>query len=226
MKRNLYEGFTDDFKAAKFLRHNSPLAMSEQRRQRTMDNFIANNSGEWFSFYDMLLEKNQWYTVFADIRYAFNFVYNADKPLSTRIFVENCTNSDISQLKREIATLIKRKNYECNVYNVFMENANDNVAEIKNEMQGNDTPAIVIVDSINVTKDMVLTHQATEEEIGDAIDRLTEEILPECGVLIYFERWPQHEDMYDDEDEFNEPEDSDEPEYPEGYGTMKIPFED
>lgn len=79
----------------------------------------------------MLREKSQWYTVFSDIMYAFNFVYTANRPLGTRIFVENCTNADISQLKHEIATFIKRKKYKCNVYNVYMENANDNVAEIK-----------------------------------------------------------------------------------------------
>lgn len=220
-KKQLYEGFADDFKAAKLFRNKFDIA--EQRRQRKIGNFIERNNGEWFSFYDMLQEKSQWYTVFSDIMYAFSFVYTADRPLSTRIFVENCTNADISQLKHEIATFIKRKKYECNVYNVYMENANDNVAEIKNEMSGDDMPAIVLVDSINVTQDMVRTHQATEEEIGDAIDRITEEILPERGVLVYFERWPQHEDEYDDEyDDNNE---FDEPSYPEGYGTGEIDFD-
>jgi hypothetical protein len=220
-KKQLYEGFADDFRAAKAFRNRSDIA--EQRRQRKIGNFIERNSGEWFSFYDMLQEKSQWYTVFSDIMYAFNFVYTANRPFSTRIFVENCTNSDISQLKREIATFIKRKGYECNIYDVFMENANDNVAEIKSEMSGDDMPAIVLVDSINVTQDMVRTHQATEEEIGDAIDRITEEILPECGVLVYFERWPQREDEYDDE--YDSDDESDEPTYPEGYGTMEIDFD-
>ena len=220
-KKQLYEGFADDFRAAKAFRNRSDIA--EQRRQRKIGNFIERNNGEWFSFYDMLQEKSQWYTVFSDIMYAFNFVYTADRPLSTRIFVENCTNADISQLKREIATYIKRKKYECNIYDVFMENANDNVAEIKNEMSGDDMPAIVLVDSINVTQDMVRTQQATEEEIGDAIDRITEEILPERGVLVYFERWPQREDEYDDE--YDDDDESDEPTYPEGYGTMEIDFD-
>ena len=220
-KKQLYEGFADDFKAAKSFRNKFDIA--EQRRQRKIGNFIERNSGEWFSFYDMLQEKSQWYTVFSDIMYAFSFVYTADHPLSTRIFVENCTNADISQLKHEIATFIKRKKYECNVYNVYMENANDNVAEIKNEMSGDDMPAIILVDSINVTQDMVRTQQATEEEIGDAIDRITEEILPECGVLVYFERWPQHEDEYDDE--YDNDDESDEPAYPEGYGTGEIDFD-
>ena len=221
-KKQLYEGFAEDFKVVKSLRGRSII--EEQRRQRKIGNFIERNSGEWFSFYDMLQEKSQWYTVFADIMYAFDFIYTANRPLSTRIFVENCTNSTISQLKREIATFIKRKKYECNIYDVFMENASDNVAEIKNEMRNNTAPAIVIVDSINVTKDMVYTHQATEEEIGDAIDRITEEILPERGMLIYFERWPKHEDEYDDGDEYDDDE-SDEPVYPEGYGTMEIDFD-
>ena len=220
-KKQLYEGFAEDFKAAKEFRNRFDIA--EQRRQRKIGNFIERNSGEWFSFYDMLQEKSQWYTVFSDIMYAFNFVYTANRPLSTRIFVENCTNADISQLKHEIATFIKRKKYECNVYNVYMENTNDNVAEIKNEMSGDDMPAIVLVDSINVTQDMVRTQQATEEEIGDAIDRITEEILPERGVLVYFERWPQHEDEYDDE--FYSDDESDIPAYPEGYGTMEIDFD-
>lgn len=220
-KKQLYEGFADDFKAAKAFRNRFDIA--EQRRQRKIGNFIERSSGEWFSFYDMLQEKSQWYTVFSDIMYAFSFVYTADRPLNTRIFVENCTNSDISQLKREISAFVKRKGYECNIYDVFMENANDNVAEIKNEMSGDDMPAIVLVDSINVTQDMVHTHQATEEEIGDAIDRITEEILPECGVLVYFERWPQHEDEYDDE--FDNDDESDELIYPEGYGTMEIDFD-
>lgn len=220
-KKQLYEGFADDFRAAKAFRNRSDIA--EQRRQRKIGNFIERNSGEWFSFYDMLQEKSQWYTVFSDIMYAFNFVYTADRPLSTRIFVENCTNADISQLKREISAFVKRKGYECNIYDVFMENANDNVAEIKSEMSGDDMPAIVLVDSINVTQDMVRTHQATEEEIGDAIDRITEEILPECGVLVYFERWPQREDEYDDE--YDNDDESDEPAYPEGYGTMEIDFD-
>ena len=112
-----------------------------------------------------------------------------------------------------------------------MNNAEDNFTDIRSEIQNNDIPAIVFVDADNHTYDDIVNASLSEEEIGDVIDRLTDEILPASGVLVYMERYPKYDgDDFDIPNPYDYDETDAEPDagkdYPEGYGTMEIDFDE
>ena len=235
MKNNrLYESFAKDLRMARSIRRNSQDILPNQRRERSNDQYLQAHNGEWFSFYDLGAEKNQCWTPITDIIFTFNYVYGKyaeGENYTTRIFIERCTNSDISHIEKEIESYFRHKKYEFNIYTVHMNNAEDNFTDIRSEIQNNDIPAIVFVDADNHTYDDIVNASLSEEEIGDVIDRLTDEILPASGVLVYMERYPKYDgDDFDIPNPYDYDETDAEPDagkdYPEGYGTMEIDFDE
>lgn len=219
---------------ARDLRYRDYSLMPEQRRQRSAAGYLEAHNGEWFSCYDLNIEKNQCWTVVSDILLTFGYAYGRylDKsPYCMRIFVERCTNSDISEIKNLTRTSLRHKKYECNFYEVDLNNVRTEAefTRLRDEIASSEIPAVVFIDADNFTYDKFVTGQLDEGEIGKIIDDLTEQLLPQSGLLIYMERYPQYDAddygnvdpyAYDDPDRNAEPE-----EYPEGYGTMEIDFD-
>ena len=110
-----------------------------------------------------------------------------------------------------------------------MNNAKDNVREMVAEIQRSKLPSLVFVDADNHTYDDFVSGQMSAKEIGDTIDKITTDILPASGVLVYLERYPEYDgDSMVDTDpyEYDNPDrhNRQNTEYPEGYGTMEIDF--
>lgn len=230
--KRLYESFAQEMQAARDMRYDSYDILPKQRRERSNEQYLQAHNGDWFSFYDLMIEKHQCWTPIMDIIFTFNFVYQKfqkNEDYAVRIFIERCTNSDISHIKNEVVSYFKHKKFECNVYSVLMNNAKDNVREMVAEIQRSKLPSLVFVDADNHTYDDFVSGQMSAKEIGDTIDKITTNILPASGVLVYLERYPEYDGDsmvdtdpydYDDPDRHNHQN----TEYPEGYGTMEIDF--
>lgn len=233
MKNNkLYESFAEEIRNARNLRYKSYDLMANQRRERSNDNYLARHNGDWFSCYDLGIEKNNDWTVITDIFLTFRFIYQRylnNANYSTRIFIERCNENNISNIKDIVLSDFKHKKYQCHVYNVTLDNAKENVAEMRIEIAKSDIPAIVFVDANNHTYDDVANGSLSEDEICETIEQLTADLLPKSGILVYFERQPEYDGdsdfdpyPYDNPDRNNA---SDITEYPDGYGTMEIDFD-
>lgn len=233
--KRLYESFVQELQDARDMRYDSYDILPKQRRERSNEQYLQAHNGDWFSFYDLMIEKHQCWTPITDIIFTFNFVYQKfqkNEDYAVRIFIERCTDSDISHIKREVVSYFKRKQFEYDAYSVRMDNARDNIRETAAEIiRQSELPALVFVDANNHTDDGFVCGQMSTEEIGDTIDRITSDILPASGVLVYLERYPKYggDSMvgtdpyeYDNPDRHN-PQDA---EYPEGYGTMEIDFDE
>ncbi len=232
--RRLYESFAQELQAAHDMRYDSYDLLPKQRRERSNDQYLQEHNGDWFSFYDLMIEKHQCWTPITDILFTFNYVYQRyqnDENYAVRIFIERCTNSDISHIKNEVVSYFKHKNFQCNVYSVLMNNATDNIGEMTDEIQQSTVPSLVFIDADNHTYDDLMSGELSAEEVGNYIDDITEKILPASGVLVYMERYPQYDGDamtdadpygYDDPDRHNQ----EETDYPEGYGTMEIDFDE
>lgn len=235
MRNNrLYENFAQELQSARDMRYDSYDLLPKQRKERSNDQYLQAHNGDWFSFYDLMIEKHQCWTPMTDILFTFNYVYQKYQEgdnYATRIFIERCTNSDISHIKSEIVSYFKHKKFQCNVYTVLMNNATDNVNQMMNEIQQSEIPTLVFIDADNHTYDDFVSGEMTAEEVGNIIDDITEKLLPASGVLVYFERYPKYDGDamvntdpygYDDPDRHNPKEIN----YPEGYGTMEINFDE
>ena len=231
--RFLYENFAQELQSARNMRYDSYELLPKQRRERSSEQYLRLHNGDWFSLYDLMIEKNQCWTAITDILFTFDYAYKKYKQdgtnYSTRIFIERCTNSDISHIKNEVISYFKHKKFQCNVYSVLMDNAGENVQDMISEIQQSKLPSLVFIDADNHTYDDFVSGKNSIEEIGDIIDNITERLLPSSGVLIYLERYPKYEGEpavdidpyeYDDPDKHERKE----IDYPEGYGTMEIDF--
>lgn len=234
--KRLYESFAQELQDARDMRYDSYDILPKQRRERSNEQYLQAHNGEWFSFYDLMIEKHQCWTPITDIIFTFNFVYQKfqkNEDYAVRIFIERCTDSDISHITNEVVSYFKKhKKFECNAYLVHMYNDRDNTRETAAEIiQQSELPALVFVAADNRTYDDFVSGQMSTEEIGDTIDRITSDILPASGVLVYLERYSEYDGdsmvdtdpyEYDNPDRHN-PQDT---EYPEGYGTMEIDFDE
>ena len=228
--KKLYEGFAEEIRNARNLRYQSYGLMPEQRRQRSTDNYLEQHNGDWFSCYDLGIEKNNDWTVISDIFFTFKYIYQkymAGEDYRTRIFIERCNENDISNIKSIVLSDFKHKKYQCCVYDVTLDNAKENIDEMKVEIKKSNIPTIVFIDANNHTYDDIASDRLTEDEVCEIIEKLTADLMPASGVLVYFERHPEYDGDSDfdpypyDDPHRNDPDIAD---YPEGYGTGEIEF--
>lgn len=212
MRNNrLYESFIDEIRKHRNLRkkyYNNLIELNKFRDLRNDRDYIQQHNGDWFSCYDIPLELHHNWTVITDIFIAFRFIYEKflkNEDYCTRIFVERCMDSNISNIKEVVEKDFKHKKYDCMIFNVSLDEDSNDLSEIKQKISDCKIPAIVFVDANKRTCSDLVDEPLREDEACNFIDDISGYLLPKSGMLVYFERFgaPPEYKNYDYDGDMN-----------------------
>jgi glutaredoxin len=225
-KKHINENLYDEY----FTSNVTHTQLVKERNDRKNVEFFMNNPGEWFSFYNVREETNQWIAVVLDAVSVFNIIKDAYSysdgkvALNSKIFVTCDKKVDtvnyVSNISNQIKSYLSKKGIEFNFITVKDSATKEEVEHIKQVVKSSNAPTIVYMEMKNHTKDDQIRFNCSEEEISSIIDNYTTSLLPEVGLVIYAESSPRLISDYFEDDEIPNTE------YPEGYGTGVIDFQD
>lgn len=175
--------------------------LSIMRRNRKVSDFLHNNNGEWFSFYDNIREINQWASAFSDIIYAFSVIYNdflKNIKTNTKFFVTCTGRADMKNLEKEIYNFIKYKKMQCNYIVIPESAALSDIDNIANEIKNCKIPSVILIENSNHTFDDVEEKGLSEKEVSDIIEKTVNQVMPSSGIVIFMETMSFNDNPYSD----------------------------